>query len=47
MLAVPSIITNDTTVTDLQQIVTNKSFVYRGFKNLPASFKGSKFNEAA
>ncbi|MDP2090123.1 MAG: FISUMP domain-containing protein [Candidatus Gracilibacteria bacterium] len=47
VLAVPSIITNDTTVTDLQQIVTNKSFVYRGFKNLPASFKGSKFNEAA
>ncbi|MDP2091015.1 MAG: FISUMP domain-containing protein [Candidatus Gracilibacteria bacterium] len=47
VLAVPSIINNDATVTDLQQIVASGSLVYRGFKNLPASFKGSKFNEAA
>ncbi|MDP2090958.1 MAG: LamG-like jellyroll fold domain-containing protein [Candidatus Gracilibacteria bacterium] len=47
VLALPTIITNDTNITDLQQIVTEQKLVYRGFKNLPASFKGSKFNEAA
>jgi prepilin-type N-terminal cleavage/methylation domain-containing protein len=43
ILSLPSIITNDTTVTDLQQIVANNSFVYRWYKNLPSSFKNSKF----
>lgn len=43
LLAVPTIITNDTTVTDLQDIITNNSFVYRWYKNLPWSFKDSKF----
>ena len=43
ILAIPTIITNDTSVTDLQQIITNNSFVYRWYKNLPSSFKTSKF----
>jgi type II secretion system protein G len=45
ILATPSIITNDTTVTDLQQIVTNSNFVYRWYKNLPGSFAGTKFKQ--
>jgi prepilin-type N-terminal cleavage/methylation domain-containing protein len=45
ILATPSIITNDTSVTDLQQIVTNNSFVYRWYKNLPGSFAWSKFKQ--
>jgi uncharacterized protein (TIGR02145 family)/prepilin-type N-terminal cleavage/methylation domain-containing protein len=45
ILATPSIITNDTSVTDLQQIVTNSSFVYRWYKNLPGSFNWSKFKQ--
>ncbi len=40
---IPSIITNDTSVTDLQQIVTQKKLVYRWYNNLPSSFKTSKF----
>ncbi|MDD2871895.1 MAG: FISUMP domain-containing protein [Candidatus Gracilibacteria bacterium] len=45
ILAIPSIITNDTSITDLQQITSSQSFVYRGHKNLPGSFKGSKFKQ--
>ncbi len=44
VLSIPSIITNDTTITDLQTIVTNNSFVYRWYKNLPSSFKWSKWS---
>ena len=43
IVSVPTIITNDTSVTDLQEIAENNSFVYRWYKNLPASFKSSKF----
>jgi type II secretion system protein G len=45
ILATPSIITNDTSVSDLQQIVTNSNFVYRWYKNLPGSFAGTKFKQ--
>ncbi len=44
VLAVPTIITNDTSVTDLQQIIANNSFVYRWYNNLPSSFATTKFN---
>lgn len=43
ILALPSIITNDINTTDIQQILNNKNLVFRGYKNLPWSFKGSKF----
>ena len=43
VLSLPTIITNDTSVTDLQDIVTQKKFVYNWYKNLPSSFKSSKF----
>ncbi len=44
MIWVPTIIANDvSTTTDLSQIVTNKWLVYNGYKNLPSSFKESKF----
>jgi len=43
VLSVPSIITNDTSVTSLEQIVFNNSFVYTWFRNLPSSYKTSKF----
>ncbi len=44
MIWIPTIIANDvTTTTDLSQIVTNKWLVYNGYKNLPSSFKESKF----
>ncbi len=43
VLSLPWIITNDTSVTDLQQIVTQKKLVYRWFNNLPSSYKTSKF----
>ncbi|MDD2871273.1 MAG: type II secretion system protein [Candidatus Gracilibacteria bacterium] len=43
ILALPSIITNDINTTDIQQILNNKNLVFRGYKNLPGSFKGSKF----
>ncbi len=45
ILAIPSIITNNTSSwTDLQTITNNNWFVYRWYKNLPSSFKWSKFN---
>ncbi len=44
ILAVPSIITNDLNFRQLQQIVDNNWFVYRWYRNLPWSFKRSKFN---
>ena len=43
ILAVPTITTNDTEITDLPQIVANNSFVYDWFNNLPNSYKKSKF----
>lgn len=43
MVTVPSIITNDVTNTDLQQIINSWSLVYSWYKNLPSSFKSSKF----
>ncbi|MDD2871884.1 MAG: prepilin-type N-terminal cleavage/methylation domain-containing protein [Candidatus Gracilibacteria bacterium] len=46
ILATPSIIaSNITTSTDLQTIVNSGNLVYRGFKNLPSSFFGSKFKQ--
>ncbi|MDD2871264.1 MAG: fibrinogen-like YCDxxxxGGGW domain-containing protein [Candidatus Gracilibacteria bacterium] len=45
ILAIPSIITNDTSITELEQISSSGAFVYRGYKNLPGSFKGSKFKQ--
>ena len=45
ILSLPTILTNDTTVTDLQDIITQKRFVYNWFKNLASSFKWSKFKE--
>ncbi len=45
ILAVPSIITNDTSITtDLETINIQKRFVYTWKNNLPSSFKSSKFN---
>ena len=44
VFSLPTILTNDTSVTDLQQIVTEKRFVYAWYKNLPWSLKWSKFN---
>ena len=44
VLSVPTIITNDTSSTDLQTIIDNNRFVYRWYKNLPATYKNSKFN---
>jgi len=44
VLSIPTIITNDTDIsTDLEEIVTNKRLVYSWYKNLPSSFKWSKF----
>ncbi|MDD2871719.1 MAG: type II secretion system protein GspG [Candidatus Gracilibacteria bacterium] len=45
ILSLPTILTNDTSITDLQDIITQKRFVYNGFKNLASSFKGSRFKE--
>ncbi|MDP2090993.1 MAG: LamG-like jellyroll fold domain-containing protein [Candidatus Gracilibacteria bacterium] len=45
VLSLPTIITNDTSITDLQQIITEKRFVYNGYKNLPSTFRGSKFKQ--
>ncbi len=47
VLSIPTIITNDTSVTDLQQIVTEKKLVYNKYKNLPSTFKWSKFKHDA
>lgn len=44
ILAVPSIITNDLYLRELQQIVDNNAFVYRWYRNLPSTYKSSKFN---
>ncbi|MDP2090848.1 MAG: SBBP repeat-containing protein [Candidatus Gracilibacteria bacterium] len=43
MLTVPTIITNDTNINDLEQIINEKRLVYNGYKNLPSSFRTSKF----
>ena len=45
ILAIPSIITNDTSITELEQISSSGAFVYRWYKNLPWSFKWSKFKQ--
>ncbi len=45
VLTLPSIIANDTSTTDLQQLVTQKKLVYKWYKNLPSSFTGSKFKQ--
>ncbi|MDP2090500.1 MAG: FISUMP domain-containing protein [Candidatus Gracilibacteria bacterium] len=44
LLSVPSIITNDINITELPEIINNNSLVYSGFKNLPSSYRKSKFN---
>ncbi|MDD2871473.1 MAG: type II secretion system protein [Candidatus Gracilibacteria bacterium] len=44
MLAVPSIIANDLSeTTDVVNLINSGSIAYNGFKNLPNSFKSSKF----
>ncbi|MDP2396041.1 MAG: hypothetical protein Q8S84_05970 [bacterium] len=43
-MSVPSIITNDINITELPEIINNNSLVYSGFKNLPSSYRKSKFN---
>ncbi len=43
ILSVPSIITNDTSNTDLLQILANNSFVYRWYNNLPSTFNRVKY----
>ncbi|MDD2870942.1 MAG: prepilin-type N-terminal cleavage/methylation domain-containing protein [Candidatus Gracilibacteria bacterium] len=44
VLAVPSIITNDTEFNnDLGNIIDNNAFVFNGYNNLPSTFKNSKF----
>jgi|SaaInlStandDraft_7_1057024.scaffolds.fasta_scaffold15054_2 prepilin-type N-terminal cleavage/methylation domain-containing protein len=43
MLSLPSIVTSDTTDTTVENIVSNWRLVYNGYKNLPVSFKNSKF----
>ena len=45
ILSLPTILTNDTSITDLQDIITQKRFVYNWFKNLASSFKWSRFKE--
>ena len=44
MLAVPSIISTDLSIWDLQNIADNNQFVYDGYQNLPESFKESEYN---
>ncbi len=43
IFSIPTIITNDTSVTDLEQILTEQKLVYSWYRNLPSSFKTSKF----
>lgn len=43
VLALPSIITNDTTINDLDILLNDRKLVYFWYKNLPSSFKTSKF----
>jgi prepilin-type N-terminal cleavage/methylation domain-containing protein len=40
-LAIPSVFSNSTTQTDLWQIVSNKSFIYNNYWNLPSNFSGA------
>jgi prepilin-type N-terminal cleavage/methylation domain-containing protein len=44
LLWVPSIIASDITSVDLETILTNNRLVYKGYKNLPASFSGGVYN---
>jgi prepilin-type N-terminal cleavage/methylation domain-containing protein len=44
LLWVPSIIASDITSVDLETILTNNRLVYKGYKNLPASFSGTVYN---
>ena len=46
VLAVPSIISNNTTTSNIDQLVNGWNLVYRGYKNLPATYSGSKFDAA-
>lgn len=41
LLAVPTIVTNDLTKTDLQKILNDWNLVYTWYKNLPSSFSGT------
>ncbi len=43
ILSVPSIISNDDMLVDLESIVDMNAFVYGWYNNLPSSFKSSKF----
>lgn len=44
ILSVPSIITNDTNITNLEQIINEERFVYNWYNNLPSSLKTSKYD---
>jgi len=41
VLAAPSLITYDTSDTDLQSIISNRKFVYSWYYNLPSTYSGS------
>ncbi|MDD2871019.1 MAG: prepilin-type N-terminal cleavage/methylation domain-containing protein [Candidatus Gracilibacteria bacterium] len=43
LLTIPSIITNDLSNTNIENIMGSGKLVYNGYKNLPASFQGTKF----
>ncbi|NDK09145.1 prepilin-type N-terminal cleavage/methylation domain-containing protein, partial [Candidatus Gracilibacteria bacterium] len=40
IVATPSIITSDLSVTDLQEIINNKKLVFNNFSNIPHSYQG-------
>ena len=44
VLAVPSIITSDTSITDLQTIINNSLLIYKWYKNLPSAYSWTTFN---
>ena len=44
LLWVPSILASDITSVELETILTNERLVYKGYKNLPASFSWSVYN---
>lgn len=44
ILAVPSIISWDINLIDVQTIITNKKLVYNGYSNLPYNYSGSTFD---
>jgi prepilin-type N-terminal cleavage/methylation domain-containing protein len=44
LLWVPSILASDITSAELETILTNERLVYKGYKNLPASYSGSVYN---